>query len=57
MWKDATWTISELREELERCEQAAKGAGLADSSVRTYVDWPRILVRWLAGDYQFQGGR
>ena len=32
-------------------------AGLADSSVRTYVDRSRILVRWLAGDDQFQDGR
>ena len=30
---------------------------MAESSVRTYVDRSRIFLRWLAGYYQFQGGR
>lgn len=54
---DDTWTIRELLEELERFETAARGAGLAESSVRTYVDRSRIFVRWLAGEYQFHGPR
>jgi hypothetical protein len=51
------WTIAELGEELDRFESAARHAGLAEASVRTYVDRSRIFVRWLAGDYQFQGPR
>jgi hypothetical protein len=54
---DATWTISELHDELERFERDARRAGLAESSVRTYVDRSRVFVRWLAGEYQFQGRR
>jgi hypothetical protein len=52
---DQTWTIAELHEELERFERAARAAGLADNSVRTYVDRSRYFVRWLAGDFHFQG--
>jgi hypothetical protein len=51
------WTIAELADELERFERAARSAGLAEASVRTYVDRSRTFVRWLAGDYQFQGPR
>jgi hypothetical protein len=54
---DQTWTIAELYEELDRFEQAARTAGLADDSVGTYVGRSRIFVRWLAGDFQFQGPR
>ena len=54
---DTSWTVQELYDELERFERAARSAGLADSSVRTYVDRSRIFVRWLAGEYQFQGAR
>ncbi len=54
---ETTWSVTELYEELERFERAARRAGLAESSVRTYVDRSRIFVRWLAGEYQFQGGR
>lgn len=52
--KDA-WTLDELYGELERFEQAARAAGLAENSVRTYVDRSRFFVRWLAGDFQFRG--
>lgn len=52
-----TWTIDDLNAELERFEQAARSAGLADNSVRTYVDRSRVFLRWLTGDFQFQGPR
>ena len=54
-----SWTIDDLFDELDRFEQAqaATSAGLAETSVRTYVDRSRTFVRWLAGDYQFQGPR
>lgn len=54
---EASWTVQDLYDELDRFERAARNAGLADNSVRTYVDRSRIFVRWLAGDYQFQGPR
>jgi hypothetical protein len=53
----ATWTIEDLATELDRFEQEARAAGLAENTVRTYVDRSRIFVRWLAGEYQFQGQR
>jgi hypothetical protein len=54
---DSTWSIRDLYEELARFERAARSAGMAESSVRTYVDRSRIFIRWLGGEYQFQGGR
>jgi hypothetical protein len=50
-----TWTVTDLRQELERFEAEARRAGLKETTVRTYVDRSAIFVRWLAGDYQFQG--
>lgn len=52
---DTTWTIADLMDELERFEGEARAAGLKENSVRTYVDRSRYFVRWLAGDFQFQG--
>lgn len=52
--KDA-WTLDELYGELERFERAARAAGLAENSVRTYVDRSRFFVRWLEGGFQFRG--
>ena len=54
---ETTWTLAELREELHRFEGAARAAGLKDASVRTYVDRSSRFVRWLGGEYQFQGAR
>ena len=55
MAEEPTWTIAELRIELVRFESAARRAGLKEASVRTYVDRSDRFLRWLAGDYQFQG--
>lgn len=57
MPNDATWTIGDLRIELDRFESEARRAGLKENTVRTYVDRSSIFLRWLAGDYQFQGPR
>jgi len=54
---DATWSVADLMDELERFERAARAAGLKEASVRTYVDRSRVFVRWLAGEYEFQGPR
>ncbi len=50
-----SWTVEDLRRELERFEQAARAAGLRDNTVRTYVDRTGIFLRWLAGEYEFRG--
>ena len=50
-----TWSVAELYQELERFEEAARAAGLAENSVRTHVDRSRFFVRWLDGDFQFRG--
>ena len=54
---DASWTVPELLDELDKFEREARAAGLKEASVRPYVDRSRIFVRWLAGEYQFQGPR
>src|SRR3954452_6364650 len=45
-----TWTLAELRAELERFEQELRAAGLARNTVHTYVDRAEVFVRWLPGD-------
>ncbi len=52
---ETTWTVAQLHRELERFEAAARAAGLAENSVRTYVDRSRFFVRWLEGDFHFKG--
>ena len=52
-----SWTIADLQAELVRFEAEARRARLAENSVRTYVDRSQTFVRWLAGDFQFQGPR
>ncbi len=57
MGDDVAWTLGDLQRELERFEAEARRAGLTETSVRTYVDRTAIFVRWLTGDFQFQGPR
>lgn len=45
------WTITELRDELDRFEVELRSAGLVENTIRTYVDRSRYFVRWLDGDY------
>lgn len=51
------WTLDELFAELARFEREARAAGLAESSVKTYVDRSERFLRWLNGDYTFQARR
>ena len=37
---------------LGQFEAELRAAGLAETSVRTYVDRSTYFVRWLAGDYR-----
>ena len=46
------WTAEKLHELLGQFEAELRAAGLAETSVRTYVDRSTYFVRWLAGDYQ-----
>lgn len=46
------WSLDELRQELRRFERELQAAGLARSSVDTYVDRSERFVRWLAGEYR-----
>jgi hypothetical protein len=52
---ESAWTAADLHRELERFEAAARAAGLAETSVRTYVERSRFFVRWLEGDFEFKG--
>ncbi len=54
---ETRWSIDELQQELRRFEREARAAGLKESSVHTYVDRSERFVRWLAGEFTFQGGR
>ncbi len=51
------WTIDDLRREVRDFERDLRAAGLADSSIRTYVDRSEVFLRWLTGDYRPQGPR
>lgn len=51
------WTVHDLERELERFEAELRAAGLAESSIRTYVDRSRNFVRWLAGEFNPRGPR
>jgi hypothetical protein len=50
-----SWTAAELERELALFEEKLRAAGLAEASVRTYVDRSHAFVRWLSGDYTPQG--
>jgi len=46
-----SWSADELHRELGRFEDELKAAGLAASSVHTYVDRSARFLRWLQGGY------
>jgi len=45
------WTAEELHDELRRFQLELEEAGLASSSVQTYVSRSETFLRWLSGDY------
>ena len=57
MAEEQTWTLPELRAELERFEEELRAADLLPTTVRTYVDRSGVFLRWLAGDYVPRGPR
>ncbi len=46
------WTNDQLLDALNRYQREAEAAGLRPSSVRSYVDFSRLFLRWRAGDYR-----
>lgn len=50
-----SWTVEELRRELERFRNVLQSAGLRSSTVETYVGRSTTFVDWLAGEYQPRG--
>lgn len=51
------WTTEQLAELLGVFESELREAGLAESSISTYVDRSRYFVRWLNREYTPSGGR
>ena len=54
-YRKGPWGVSELHEALGAFEAELKEAGLAQNTIRTYVDRSRNFVRWLDGDYEPRG--
>lgn len=50
--ENGPWTADRLHELLGQFEGELRAAGLAETSVRTYVDRSRYFIRWLERDYQ-----
>ena len=50
-----SWTLEELRGELQKFERELTRARLRPASIRTYVDRTDIFLRWLSSDYQPRG--
>ena len=50
-----SWTIYELTIALGEFEAEARRAGLAPTSVHTYVNRAQCFVRWLDGEFHFRG--
>lgn len=46
------WTDDKLHELLGQFEAELRAAGLAETSIRTYVDRSGYFLRWLAGNYK-----
>jgi len=55
MAEGQTWTLSELRTELERFQRELRAAGLKRTTINTYVDRAEVFLRWLGGDYHPRG--
>lgn len=49
---DRTWSLAELRSELERYEVELRAAGKGQLTIDTYVGQSDRFVRFLVGDYR-----
>ena len=52
---EQSWTHDEFFAKLQELERELKNADLRESSVRTYIDWTSIFLRWLVGDCTLRG--
>ena len=53
----SSWTLRELESELLRFEAELRAAGLAENSVKTYVERSERFLRWLVGEFTPRGPR
>ena len=49
---DQTWSLAELRSELERYESELRAAGKGQLTIDTYIGQSDRFVRFLIGDYR-----
>ena len=49
---EKSWTISELKTELDRFERELKDAGFKTSTLHNYVERSNRFLRWLVGEYK-----
>jgi hypothetical protein len=51
----AAWTVSELRQALQRYERELRASSRAERTVHTYIDHPERFIRWLSGEFKVRG--
>ena len=49
---DRSWSLAQLRSELERYEGELRAAGKEPRTIDTYVGQPERFVRFLIGDFR-----
>lgn len=49
---DRSWTLAQLRSELDRYEAELRAAGKEQRTIETYVGQSTRFVRFLIGDYR-----
>ena len=52
MMSDRSWSLAQLRSEIERYEAELRAAGKAQRTIDTYVGQSERFVRFLTGDYR-----
>ena len=52
MMSDRSWSLAQLRSELERYEAELRAAGKEQRTIDTYVGQSERFVRFLIGDYR-----
>jgi hypothetical protein len=52
MMSDQSWSLSQLRSELERYDAELRAAGKERTTIDTYIGQSERFVRFLIGDYR-----
>lgn len=61
--EQVSWTVNELRPELERWEQqmraatGSQGQPYSEHTIKTHIGHSRQFIRWLAGEWEPLGPR